>query len=208
MNRSLLFASYVLCFALASCGGTVSSNISREPSSTESNTLTYEINISHWQAARADGSFEARYLMQDIFFPSFLKNEIDLSHVIAGDTLTLTFTGDWRVLETYPAMFIIDEGAFIKAELAKAEIVEVPVIDGKIVAPEGVSLAKMDVEQAVVEDGELLPLSGFTKGYLSVSALDKAEGRALYAFDPREAEYASVCGYDLGKGSYNGDWCK
>ena len=205
MKKMLWFP--LLALALFSCGSGqssesfASSDDSSSSSAEEIHSITFEITVNrnYWDAEDPD---PISFLWGDNFVPLAFKDRIDASSLVVGDAITVFFTGDYRIYETYPSHFRLNPDCFVSLEIKKAAVVKASVKDGAIIAPEGVSLDHMVAgfpEGEVIGEGyDRVPLDGMSSGYLSCSAIEKGEARAFYVFDPRNAKQSPRILWDEG----------
>ena len=195
MTKTNVFAFLIFALTLFSCrqenrSESSSSDESSAFSSLEISSVTFEIDIArcYWDIPDTPGP---AYLWGMCSFPAFLADHIDTKSLVVGDALTVTFFGEYRIVDIYPSLFRIDPARFISAEIKKAKVLEVSVTEGQVVAPEGVSLDKMAVglppDKAVGDGYQYVATDQLEKGYITCSALDEREARAIYSFDPRSA---------------------
>ena len=189
MNKSVLFALPLLTSLLFACNSNQSSDTSSSSSSASQETIstvTYEVTLMRHDGNREDTD-QVFYYLGVCVFPEYMRDMIDLSTIVVGDSITLTYTGELRILQTYPGQLRISH--LISAEITKkAEIVKTSVEGGKIIAPEGISLAEMAdgyrAGTAIDDTYHRVDIADMQSGFLSCSALEKGKARSFYTFDP------------------------
>ncbi len=106
--------------------------------------------------------------------PFFDPEEYGVSPLIAGEKVTVSYTGELRILESYPSQAVLDGVTIEKVEKTdRAYITDCHCVDGKLFDPLGnwfSNLTKEDIPEYVIhEDSTFTPFD------------ELAEGTKLYA---------------------------
>ena len=175
----LVFATMIP--ALFACSTGVSSS-----NALPTNELTWEVNT--WDFNAMNAPYRAQYLWNDCFFPDFVKDRINVDSLVAGDSITVRFTGGYYIQQTYPSHFNLANDATLLSVAANyAEVKQVHLLDGVIQDEGETSLEHMCIEgYAADEEGTLVPYEDISAGYLVCSSVKENEARMLLAYNPRE----------------------
>ncbi len=175
----LVFATMISALFACSTGASSSDAL-------PTNELTWEVNT--WDFDAMYAPYRAQYLWNDCVFPDFIEERIDVDSLVAGDSITVRFTGGYYIQEDYPSHFKLANDATLLSVTAKyAEVKRVRILDGVIQDEGETSLEHMCIEgYAADEDGALVPYGDISAGYLVCSSVKENEARILLAYNPRE----------------------
>ena len=174
MKRFLiLLLSLILCFSFVGCSADDNDN-------TRAHEFTviydYGLHVENKATALLDGS--------KIFFD---LQELNVDTLIGGDVITLKYTGELLIQESYPSKIQTNQMTVKNISLTKAKILEFEVIENEA---GGISLC--------LKDGDTSTVKSFANQYIinedmSFSALDENHiGKTVYGSCSANAEEIEI----------------
>ncbi len=180
MNKTKGFA-----FLLGTCLllGSLSACSNEEPADiqtiTQTVTVDYGTHISDY----------ATTLLAWALIPNEIEEKLD-TPLIAGDEVTISFTGDWMVLETYPGRIVMDNIEIHGVEVAHLPIVECEIQntenEGNTLAPTNPEtvFSSLQTTNVIHENASFQTLDSLPIG-TKVYAVDKdGDALAFYSYNP------------------------
>ena len=94
----------------------------------KTNTVTWKFNYTYWQVLELLGDEPHAELLVDYGYLRGGFESIAIpSNIVAGDTITINYTGYYTILETYPSVIGLQDGEVISYSFSYAKVIPVSV---------------------------------------------------------------------------------